>query len=440
MAKQQKDDKNIVIHDLTLVSTDRSRKDVGSLKNAIEAAEFIHYPNRVMLYDIYQDILSLDGHLSGIVEKRINTALNKKVRFKRADGEYDGDLATLLNGQKGRGVRKLILESILWGVSGLEFKIGPSLDFEEIPRKHIKPEKGIITKSQYSISEQDAFRYDELPFVWVIGEKKDMGRLLACVLYGIYKRGALGDYAQFIEIFGQPVRIIYYDAHDTATKAELRKTLDEAGSSLALMIPKQAEFQMMDGKTSNGDGKLQESFIKNVCNSEMSIAILGNTETTSASASSGYAQSKEHADQQDELIASDLILLEGYLNSGKFLEVLRSYGYNVEGGAFEHELDINLAKLKERLAIDFQLKEVVPIDDDYWYNTYHLPKPPNYAKLKSEMEARRQAMAQIQPADGNEKPAKGDDKPQRKLSDHGRNDLLDGFMQFLADFFDRARH
>ena len=35
---------------------------------------------------------------------------------------------------------------------------------------------------------------------------------------------------------------------------DLRRTLDESGSSLVMMIPKQADFEMLDGKTSNGDG------------------------------------------------------------------------------------------------------------------------------------------------------------------------------------------
>ena len=81
--------------------------------------------------------------------------------------------------------------------------------------------------------------------------------ILACSMYAIYKRGGFGDFAQYVEIFGQPVRIMKYDAYDTKTKQELKTLLTDSGSSLAMMIPKQAEFEMLDGKTSNGDGKLQ---------------------------------------------------------------------------------------------------------------------------------------------------------------------------------------
>lgn len=62
---------------------------------------------------------------------------------------------------------------------------------------------------------------------------------------------------QYVEIFGQPVRIMYYDVYDTSTKQEL-KILTESGNSLAIMLPKQAEFEMKDGKTSNANGDLQK--------------------------------------------------------------------------------------------------------------------------------------------------------------------------------------
>jgi phage gp29-like protein len=205
------------------------------------------------------------------------------------------------------------------------------------------------------------------------------------------------------------------------------------------MIPKQATFKMLDGKASNGDGKLQGGF-KDACNEEMAIKILGNTETTSASKSSGYAQSKEHGEQQDEIIASDLIFVENELNSEHFLNILKSYGFDVEGGEFEYELDLNLAKLKLRMEIDFKVSEKVPVEDDYWYDTYGIPKPKNYEALKKEMEAKKSA---------NQLPAKEVDKtektPKEKvakedLADFANPTILDQFFKKMADFFDHARH
>lgn len=432
-----------LIHDFTQVSPDRSRKDVQTLKQSVESAELVHFPNRVLLYDLYHDVLSMDGFLTGIVGKRINTVLNKKLKFLDKSGKEVEEITKLIRTNAGRELITKILESIIWGISGVEFKVGKEFEFEEIPRKHIKPEKGIITKSQYGQSVENGYKIDDLPFAWVIGKKNDLGLLLACSLYAIYKRGNFGDWAQYVEIFGQPVRIMEYDAYDTKTKEELRGILNKSGNSLAMMIPKQASFQMLDGKQSNGDGKLQGSF-KDACNEEMAIAILGNTETTSSSSSSGYAQSKEHGEQQDEITASDLIYVENLLNSKKFLSILKSYGYPVDGGKFEYELDLNLAKLKQRLEIDIAVSEKVPVSDDYWYDTYRIPKPDNYDELKAKMEEKAQAL-QIQKQEEQKqndpkKEAESADEKNDDLADFSKPKFLDKFFKNLADFFDQARH
>ena len=436
--QKQPEQPTIIVQEINLVAPDRGRKDIQNLKNSVVSAESIHYPNRVLLYDLYHDVVSMDGFLRGIINKRIDSVLNKKLKFLDREGNQNEVVTKLMRSKTGRKLIRQILESIFWGVSGVEFKIGEKFCFEEIQRKHIKPEKGLVSKSQYGFSESEGFKIKDLPFVWVIGEKRDLGLLLACSMYAIYKRGNFGDWAQYVEIFGQPVRIMEYDAYDTQTKEELKKILNESGNSLAMMIPKQATFQMLDGKASNGDGKLQGGF-KEACNEEMAIAILGNTETTSSSSSSGYAQSKEHGEQQDEITASDLIFVENELNSEHFLNILKSYGYDVEGGEFEYELELNLSKLKLKIEIDNLVSEKVPIDDDYWYETYGIRKPKNYDALKKEMEARKTA---------NQLPAKEEDKtdkpPKEKatkedLVDFANPTILDQFFKKMADFFDHAR-
>lgn len=428
---------DIIINDFTLVQPNRERKDIQSLKDSVTSAEAIHYPNRVLLYDLYHDVWSMDGFLRGIIQKRIDNTLNKTLKFVDSTGKDVDDITKLSNGEFGRKLIAEIINSKIWGVSGMEFIIGHEFKFEQINRKHIKPEKGIITRSQYSITEENGYKIDDLTMVWVIGEKRDLGLLLACSMYAIYKRGNFGDWAQYVEIFGQPVRVIKYDAHDTKTRNELSKVLEESGSSLAMMIPKQADFDMFDGKTSNGDGKLQEAF-KNACNQEMAIAILGNTETTSSSDSSGYAQAKVHSDGQKEITKSDMAFVVNMLNSEKFLNILKSYGFKVDGGHFEYEMETDLVELKTRMEIDIEISTKVPYSDDYWYETYGVEKPQNYDDLKTKMEEAKKVI----PAADNVPPEPGKKaKPKKEgLTDPKKSKLADLFFKKLADFFDQAQH
>jgi SPP1 gp7 family putative phage head morphogenesis protein len=420
---------NLVINDFTQVSPDRSRKDIGKLRAAIERAESIFVPNRTALYDIYHDITTIDGHLSGIIRKRIDSVLNKSVRFVDGKGKKIDEMDTLIFSNRFNRLIELILESKIWGISGVEFIVGKDFNFEEIPRKHIRPEKGIITRSQY---DNTGLEIAGLPYVWTIGDKKDLGLLLQCSMYALYKRSGFGDFAQYVEIFGQPVRIIYYDAYDTETKKQLRRILTESGGSLAMMIPKQAQFQMLDGKTSNGTGELQTRLI-NSCNAEMSIAILGNTETTTSSSSSGYAQAKEQGKQQMEIIKSDISFVQNTLNDPHFIDILRSYGFPVDGGAFEFEMELDMEALKSRLEIDRQVSQMVPVADDYWYETYGIPKPDNYDELKARQEEERRAAFTQEPPEPDETP---DKKPKEKeeteitVKAKGKNAL-----QALSDFF-----
>lgn len=427
----------IIINDITLVAPNRQAKDIGNLKTAVESAESIYFPNRADLYDLYWDVYSLDGFLRGIIRKRIDNVLNKTLKFVDKSGKEIEDVTDLINGKHGRELITKLLESKIWGISGVEFLIGKEFCFNEIPRKHIKPEKGIISKSQYSISEENGYKIEDLPMVWVMGKKNDLGLLLACSMYAIYKRGNFGDWAQYVEIFGQPVRVIKYDAFDTKTRNELKEILNESGSSLAMMIPKQAEFEMLDGKNTNGDGKLQLN-LKDACNQEMAIAILGNTETTSSSESSGYAQAKVHSDGQMEIIKSDLKDVANELNCEKFLSILRSYGFNTEG-KFIYEKEIDLTELKTRAEIDTIVCEKVPVSDEYWYETYGVPKPDNYNELKAKKEADDAVEVEEPVAKIPGQKPKPKKVPEGKLTDATKKNLVDKFFQNLADFFDHAQ-
>lgn len=360
----------IVVNDIRITSADRSQKDILTWRNAHRSAESHGNPNRVNLYDLYADIL-LDGHLSGIVGKRINSVLGKTMYFQDASGKKVDDMDKLISSLHFRNLCTLILETVFWGISGVEFIPGKEFYFAPIPRKHIKPEFGVIALQQSSTT---GIAFADEPNIWVIGGTNDLGILLQCAPYALYKRGSMADWANYIEVFGQPVRVIKYDGNDDQTKIELRKILDESGNSLSLLIPDQANFEMKDGKQSNGDGQLQERF-KDAMNQEMSIIVVGNTETTTNGKTGTGAKSKVHQEQQELILQSDIYLLQSYLNSEHFLSILTSYGLPVTGGRFVIEKGIDIDALQQRIAVDKELATLVDIPADYFYDTYGIPKP-----------------------------------------------------------------
>lgn len=354
----------LVIQEFNIRTTDRSRKDINYWRQALAAAEYIHRPNRNQLIDLYEDIV-LDGHLYGIMSKRIDAVLNKEIFFERK-GKRVHSMNGLLHSLFFRQVVRTIMETLFWGVSGMEFIPGSEPRLEHIPRKHIQLHKQVLS---YEPGGQEGIAYTSLAQVWVLGEPRELGLLLRCAPYCLYKRGGLADWAEYIELFGQPVRIIKYDTYDETTKAELRKVLEDSGSSLSMMIPRQAEFEIKDGKQSNSDGDLQLSFLK-MLNDELSVIVLGNTETTSSSRTTGYAQSKIHMEQQYEITKSDIAYVTAMLNSAKCKSILQLYGYEVQDGYFEFAKDTDTDHLSQRIAIDMQVAQHIKIPDAYWYDTY----------------------------------------------------------------------
>ena len=421
---------NIIVNKITSIAPNRQAKDVGSLKSAIINAESRIVPNRAQLYDLYNDVVSLDGRLSGLLEKRTAFVVNKSLKFVR-DGIKVEELDELINSEKFNSLLSMLMDSVYWGCTGVEFIQGKTFDFVEIPRKHICVEKRMLLKNQY---DTEGLPFDDIASVWVVGKPYDFGKLLKCSMYALFKRSGFGDFSQYVEIFGQPVRVIYYDSYDEQTKAELEEILNKSGSALAMMIPKQAQFEMLDGKTSNGNGELQTRLIAS-CNEEMSIAILGSTETTSSSSSSGYAQAEIHSAQQLEITRSDIKYITSLLNSDKFLAVLRSYGYPIDGGQFEFEKEVNLTELKTRLEIDERVATHVPIDADYWYQTYGINKPDNFEALMREKEEMRRA-AQMALKKGSNGDKTGDDdadeEPDDTKTDKKQRKKL---FATLSDFF-----
>lgn len=416
-------DKKIIINDIHIQQVNRTRQSVENWRNAHKAAESIANPNRTRLYDLYDDI-TLDGHLSGLITKRNSAVLNKVLEYYDPAGKKVDDMDKLIRTGAFRDLKQLILESSAYGLSGIEFIPGADFKFVPIPRKHIKPEFGVIALEQNGTT---GIPYPDEPLVWII-DRKHLGYLLGCAPYVIYKRDTIADWARYIEIFGQPVRIIKYDAHDEQTKIELKQILDESGSALALMIPNQAQFEMMDGKQSNGTGELQER-LKDSMNQEMSIIVVGNTETTTNGKTGSQAKSKVHQEQQNEILKNDMDFLATVLNDPRFFTVLKSYGYPVvEGGHFAFKTEVDITKLADRIAIDKEVAALVPVADDYFYETYGIQKPANYKELKAEQ--REKAKAQKKKKPGAPPDDEEDDNLQYRNTGRLRN-LINAFKYFF---------
>lgn len=363
---------NIVVNHTTVRPVARQSQDISKWRNALIMAEQENQ-QRTLLYDLYADIL-LDGRLKALIFQRIARITNTPLTFS-VDGKPVEELNALAS---KRCVRKFIAEALnsrFYGHSLLEL-YWPAFGTTDkgvtnlVPRKHVKPKNGVVTKNQWDIT---GLPYREAPynqFCIEVGEPDDLGLILEACPHIIYKRGGFGDWAEFAEVFGMPFRWATYN--NEASRGILESALSEAGSAGYVVAPEDAKLQFFNPSAGSQSNDIFR-FLIDACNQELSITILGNTMSTQEAKHSGYAQSETQMKTQDEVHADDRAFVLSILNED-LQTYLASLGYPVEGGMWAFE-DGDGLTLTARIAIDEKVADRVPIGADYWYERYGIPKP-----------------------------------------------------------------
>jgi phage gp29-like protein len=374
----------VIIQELTVRPANRNPTELGRWRNIIRSAEAL-IPRRIELYDLYTDIL-LDGVLHSLVEKRLMAVTNVEWQYLDKDGKEVDFMMKWIDTPDFELTVKEILNSKLWGYTMLEFDFtSAGLGVYLIPRKHMRPDQGLVSGQQTGnngINIREGIFADT---VLEAGDPKDLGLLIVAAMYVIIKRGNWQDWIQFAEIFGQPLIDAVWNGFDEEQKKLLEDAVENMGGGGKIVRPEGTSLQFIQGGGNNPNGDLYNN-LRIACNDEMTILMLGQTETTQSSASSGYAQASVHADTMSDININDQNFVRRILNR-RLIKMLQAHGFDMKGGSFSiKKVDDEIA-LKDRLEMDIQLKTVggVPISDDYFYEKYGIEKPANYDAMKAAM-------------------------------------------------------
>ena len=436
-SKPAKNNSTPVIQNITIKPIRRTTQDIGTWRTAMVAAE-AEQPRRVLLYDLYEDLL-LDGHLGSVIEKRIRAVTNSPLLYVSNKKSID-EITDLQDTAWFETLLTELMNAKFYGHSLIEFSYDEegNLTCELVPRKHVEHKTGIILKEQSDTTGIN-YREDKARFPWLIesGTWKQHGILLPTAQYVIYKRGNFGDWAQYAEIFGMPWKVGEYNSYDEKSRQLLEQALEEAGGNANIVIPEGTKLELKYA-TSAGDGSLYEK-LKDACDEAVSIRILGQTMTTKDTSGSGYAQGKIHASVEQDMHMSDRKYITRILND-KLNPRLQLHGFPVkDDGKWIYKEEANIEMLSKKIIIDMQVAQQVPVDDDHFYETYGIAKPANYDELKTAKEAARTTQAPAvgnDPAADNNKPAAPPDKAEdpgnktTKLSD--RQSLLNRLLSFFS--------
>ncbi len=386
-------DRPMLIQQLTLRPLNRRSHDVASMLAAIRAAEAT-IPRRTELYDLYEDFLSTDAHLRSVYDKRIMAVTNIDWQYLDQNGQEVPFMKEWIDTPAFEMVVAEVLKSKLWGYTMLEFDFYADGTFGVylIPRKHMRPSKGMIAFEQtadFGINIREGVYADT---ILEAGDEKDLGLLMVAAPYVIFKRGSLSDWAQFAEVFGQPLIDAVWDGFDENQRLLLLEALEKMGSGGQIVRPAGTNLQFLQGGSNNPTGELYKGIFE-VCNSEISKLFLGQTETTESSDSSGYAQASVHAGTESDINRMDVKFVRRLLNR-RLLQILERNGVVPPGGSFsvKGENEEHMSK-SARLDLETKLKNEIglPISDDHFYETYGLEKPADYEAQKAKQEAERAA-------------------------------------------------
>ena len=414
--------------DIILQSPELFHFDIGSYMNSLQSATAIDMYSRIRLYDMYSSAFMTDPHLIGIHRKRLVGACRTPIEFIRNE-KADDQINELLKQPWFRKFRKEVVESEFWGFSLLQFyrDIDGNIDFDSIPRKHYDPVQKIVLRYQ---SDTDGAPLEIFSNTLVVGnDPRGLGIMSAVMPYVLYKRGNIGDWAQFCQIFGMPIREYTYDAGDEEARRRLVEDARKQGANAVYIHPEGSTLTLHESGNKSGSSDLYNNF-SDKCDSQMSIAILGNTLTTDAKATGTQALGTVHKQEEDEIKDEDQALILSVLNSAHMRKILASLGYNVEGGEFRFIEVKDIDKTVQLQVVTQMMDRGLPIDDDYLYDTFDIDKPANYDQMKAEAQKKADEKAAQQQAVMQELQKQGKSNP--------KNEAEVSFWNKVKGFFSEA--
>ena len=416
--------------------------DVLTYKNAVNQAKWGFYSQ---WFDLVDNLLS-DPFLQDQIDKLVGIVTNADLQFQ-IDGKAVDVINDLIETTEFEELLTEIVHSKVFGKSVVNTSFAPQFDIFSFPRKHIyvknigrklAEREKVITTMPGGLTGYD-YTHDE--FILEFGKDSDLGIMFRVAQYVIYKRGNFGDWAQYAEIFGMPFVLGKYNSTDTNARDQLFGALSEIGGKPVAAVPKETDVEIV-WNSGSGSTDLYK-VLKDACNEEIMIGVLGETMTTVSGSS--RSQSETHLDTLDEKGKTLCRFVQRQLNS-KFLPLLVKRGYPVAGGKFV------FPAAKEDLTVDniSTLSKLIKIPVKWIHDKYAIPMPEGDEEVAGEQAAPQPR--EISPStkgegaggEVKEPPTPDPKKPnaksetrnakQQNLSDTDRN-----LMERVFDFFVNAR-
>jgi len=319
-------------------------KDFNKWVEAKQTALRVTHPRRKLLIRIYDDVV-LDGHIKGVINKRIHNITNKKFKIVDAKGKENKELTKLLRKKWFREYRRYVIESVFFGYSLFEFfetRAGEIHACKLLERKNVVPEFREFLRID---SDGRGVLIDDYPDAMFV-TNDNLGLLLGLSVNWIFKKSAMAAWSQFGEIFGMPLRTVRTNTADDKQRRTIEEAMQNMGPAAYAILPHGTEIEITASSQSDAHAVFMEQI--NLANAEISKAVLGQTMTTDSGSS--LSQSEVHEREQDDVFSDDAEFVGDEINDNLLPYLSQKNEYDFEGYQFVWD-DTEQLNKKERWAI-----------------------------------------------------------------------------------------
>lgn len=301
------------------------------LARIMQAAE---HGDLLQQHELYQDVEEKDGHIFSVMQTRRLTLQGLEWDIKAPEGSGQAgerlaaDAKAMLTSMSDfEDVLFDMGDAIGHGFSALELRWGrDGRDRLPLTATH-RPQAWFTLPTSYG-SDRNELRLRSSstegeplwPFGWIVHlHKSRSGYLARMGLYRmlvwpfIFKNYAVRDLAEFLEIYGLPLRLgTYSPSASEADKGTLLRAVTRLGHDSAAIIP---QGMMIDFKdAAQGDNKAFDSMISHM-ERVASKVVLGGTLTSGEGQNGTQALGKIHNEVRHDILKSDARQLAASLTS-----------------------------------------------------------------------------------------------------------------------------